>query len=341
MARRKKEISLRERVAQWVEAPFRPVAFGLRDLLRKMDFAPAKQLAERCTPKALQRGLASVLVFFVCLWAFFQAVPMLAPVRPAAYAQETPELVNTVSFSTETTMESLEIQWQRGPIEVRPYNGNKIVVNEYAERGLKADEKGTVYLASHNLTIGWVDSLLPAVDTGVGGGLYKRLEVLIPQEQAKALEFVRILSGESDITVTGLTNTISFRVENTVGEITLENIKAPLTVLGSESGNISGRKLDTEELQLKTTSGAVELTRCVLGKADLRSVDGPLLVQGKMLYGTVQTYSAPVQLELTAMPGNVEVTSAKGDVTVTQPKNTPENRVSVYSEYGKAEEVFA
>ena len=340
-SKRKPDISLWGFLHRCLEAPFRPAAFALRRILRGASFGPLRQLAERCTPRALQRGLLSLVLLVLCLQVFFHAVPLLQAAAPTAYAQETPELVNTVSFSEDTTMQSLEVQWLRGPITVRPYNGKVITVNEYAEDGLKADEKGRVYLSGKNLVVEWVDSALPIVDSGVGGGMYKRLEVLIPREQAGALEYIRILSGESDISVTGLKHEISARVETTVGNITLEDISAPLTVLKSESGAISCLELDTDELRLRTHSGAVALTKCDIKTTDLRSVEGPVFVQGKLLWGTVQTYSAPVKLELTAIPSAIEVHSSLGDISVTQPKNTADVRVKVFSEYGKTEEFFA
>ncbi len=334
MARRRQEITWGKRIARWVEAPFRPVAFGLRRWLRGLSSAPAQWLAQRCTPRGLQNMLAGICLLVLCLVVFFQAVPMLERAAPVSYPEETPELVNTVTFSEETTMESLEVQWLRGPVTVRPYNGTCITVNEYAAEGLKTEEKGRIYLASKNLTVEWQDSLLPIVDTGVGGGLYKSLEILIPREQAAALEYIRILSGESDITVTGLTNSISARVENTVGEINLDGLSAPVTVLKSESGNIICNKLKTADLQLNIDSGTVTLDKCDVVEADMRSVNGPIAVQGKLLAGTVLTYSAPMDLQLSSIPRSLELISTNGNIVVEVPKNTPENRLSAASEYG-------
>ena len=341
VSKRKPDISLRDRISRWLEAPFRSAAFALRRVLRDADFEPAQKMAEHCTPRALQQLLVRFVLLVLCVNVFFNAAPLLQTTNPVAYAQEANVLVNTVEFSDTTTMQSLEVQWVRGPITVAPYDGTKIVVKEYAATALEEKEQGRVYLAGKNLSISWVDSTLPAVDTGIGGGMYKRLEVLIPREQAEAMDYIRILSGESDISVSNLRNDISARVETTVGKITLENITAPLTVLKSESGEIFCKKLKTDELQLNTHSGAVNLNACDLLRADVRSVEGPINLQGKLLWGTVQTYDAPVEMTLTTIPSGVEVISTLGDIAVTQPKNTAAVRVKVQSEYGKAEEIFA
>lgn len=336
MAAAEKRTRLRRCLSRWADAALGPVVRPLAAALGKSSLPPLRWLARRCTVRAFCRGVGSLCMLALCLWVFTLAFPLLGTAAPTAYARETPELVNTVSYEKDTVMTSLEVQWARGPVEVRLYNGDCIVVNEYAQKGLRTEEKGKVYLSSKNLVVNWSDSFLENLDAGVGGGLYKRLEVLIPRAQGKGLKYLRILAGESDISLSHCTASLSVRAENTAGTITLEGVSAPVAVLQSESGDIFCQGLLTEDLSLRTTGGHVWLQGCAVGTADVRSAQGPVHWRGTVREGTFATLSAPADLWFSAAPQRVDVVSSTGEVQVWLPRAAPENCLTLQSEEGAA-----
>lgn len=129
-------------------------------------------IASHGTPRRLKRGVQALACAVLCLWVFSIAMPLFAVTPPVVVRQETPELVNTVSFDADTALYSLELNWVRGPITVRAYDGESIIVNEYAKQGLKTDEKGRITLFRGNLAVDWNNDLI-ALDSGVAGGLYQ------------------------------------------------------------------------------------------------------------------------------------------------------------------------
>lgn len=235
-------------------------------------------IASHGTPRRLKRGVQALACAVLCLWVFSIAMPLFAVTPPVVVRQETPELVNTVSFDADTALYSLELNWVRGPITVRAYDGESIIVNEYAKQGLKTDEKGRITLFRGNLAVDWNNDLI-ALDSGVAGGLYKRVEVLIPRKLAGAMEYVRILSGASDILVQDLRLSISARAEVTSGSVQVRGVIAPEFVTGSESGKVTVSACTFDDVRAKTQSGhaAIFGLRDSFGRYSQRERCGALL----------------------------------------------------------------
>lgn len=279
---------------------------------------PIPFLASRCTAKNLRRMFAGVAYAVLCVWLFGLVLPLFAQNAPSVQHPKTPYLVNQVSLDEDTRLDSLEIKWVRGPISVRAYDGTTVTVNEYADRRIQEHERSRVLFSSRMLTVDWNSDLL-VFDSGVGGGLCKSLEVLIPQELANKMEYVRVLSGASDISVQGLTLSVSARAEITAGSLKMKTLEAPLCVAAAESGDMEIRDCRFDKLRAKSQSGLVCLRDNMLGTADVRSVSGEVDMSGVMNNGLLQTYSGEVRSQFKLPPVDVALVSSTGDVLVYMP----------------------
>lgn len=314
------EIPLWERVRRMVQYGLRRVSTGLNRLSAAWPNPFTRWVASHGTPRRLKRGIQALACAILCLWVFSIAMPLFAVTPPVVVRQETPELVNTVSFDADTALYSLELNWVRGPIIVRAYDGESIVVNEYAKQGLKTDEKGRITLFRGNLAVDWNNDLI-ALDSGVAGGLYKRVEVLIPRKLAGAMEYVRILSGASDILVQDLRLSISARAEVTSGSVQVRGVVAPEFVTGSESGKVTVSACTFDDVRAKTQSGTLQFLDCVTRSADVRSVNGAVHYSGVLEEGSLLSYSGVLSTRLSMQPQDLSLVSTSGNITVELPEN--------------------
>ena len=314
------EIPVWERIRRIVQYGLRKASAGLERLAASWPNPVTHWAASHGTPRSLMKMIRALACAVFCIWVFSLAVPLLTVTPPVVVRQETPELVNTVSFDKGTSLYSLKLNWVRGPIVVRAYDGEVIVVNEYAKQGLKAEEKGHITLSRGNLSVDWNGDLL-ALDGGVAGGLYKRVEVLIPRKQAGAMEYIRVLSGASDILVQDLRLSISARAEVTAGSVQMQGVAAPECVTGSESGKISASACTFDDLKAKTNSGALQFTDCAIRAADVRSVSGDVRVSGVLNEGRLLSYSGVLSTRLSMQPKNLSLVSTLGNIAVELPEN--------------------
>lgn len=230
-------------------------------------------------------------------------------------------------------VESIDIEWTAGTVNITPYDGNEIQVVEYAQRSLEEDEKLIYSTSGDALQISycerkqrWLDPL-PT----------KKLEVYLPKELASNLEVftldcvsadadvLMITSGDLNIkTVSGEVYLSEVNAEtgdltSTSGTLELRNTNIPKLNLKTVSGEIIVDRLDTEDVTAKSTSGSISFNEVLTKLLRFDTVSGEIDFQGSYQDLTASSTSSSINVTDQIAPTGFQVKTVSGEVILTMP----------------------
>lgn len=191
----------------------------------------------------------------------------------------------------------LKVEWVRGPVEIRPWEGNTIRVAEYASRPLKPRERMRLREENGRLSIDW-----SAGSVFLGGlGLQKHLVVELPRDAH--LEKVKVESVSGGVYLTG------FQADKVRGE----TASGPLTCYGVRG----------EDFSVETVSGPIELEEVAARQLCGETVSGALTVRGEGEQVRLHTVSGAVSLQVRQYPQSVRVETVSGKIGLALPWTGP------------------
>jgi len=157
------------------------------------------------------------------------------------------------TYNVETTgVSSLKIDWISNDVTVKPYDGDKIQITEFAQRELRDNEKLHLSTSGKTLTIKFFEN------GKIGRMPRKKLEVLIPHT----------LSGEID----------NLSVDSVSGTLLVEGIDANTINVDTTSGSIQMSNITAQAFGAESTSGAITITYTRSGNMKVESISGAIRV---------------------------------------------------------------
>ena len=131
-------------------------------------------------------------------------------------------------------VDTINIDWQGGRVEITAYNGSDYFVEEAATRYLRENERLANSLEGSAFSVHFTESAETVIDDA-----YKKLEIRIPLKSASSLKGINI---------------------NTNGEVVLKNITAENITIHGNDGNIRAENTYANSAVIETTSGNVGIT---------------------------------------------------------------------------------
>jgi DUF4097 and DUF4098 domain-containing protein YvlB len=165
-------------------------------------------------------------------------------------------------------IDSFDIDWVAGSIEIRPHDGNDILITEFAQRELNDNERMRVATSDSTVTVSFREG------TGRGNMPPKRLEILVPQPLSDNLESL-VLSASSGSTSVSDIDARLIDLDSTSGGFTITNVNAGSITLGSTSGTINISDSNAMTLRTNATSGTQNISGS-FEDATIRGTSGSL-----------------------------------------------------------------
>ena len=156
-------------------------------------------------------------------------------------------------YPPQDNIDTLNINWQGGRVEVIAYNEEDYYMEEGATRQLQEDERLSYSIDGNVFSIDFTSS----EDITVGDA-YKRVEVRVPRDIAENMKTINI-NTNGEVVVRNITAQ-TIKINGREGDINCENVYAKDMDIDSQNGNVNlkvgssvGYKLD-----YKTESGKMD-----------------------------------------------------------------------------------
>ena len=267
------------------------------------------------------------------------------------------ELDGSYNVST-AGIDTINIDWIAGRVDVKPHDGSEILINEYSQRKLTDDEK--LYFTTSGSTL----SVKFRERSFTGNMQQKRMEMLVPRSLCESLNRFVLDSTSGSVHVDSLNadmfkvNTISgsaelssivsgtFSVDSTSGSIRINGAHSDDMRIHSISGSIRVSDSDAGYLDVDTTSGSVNVAgafndvklNSISGRQTLdnsasrsglraESTSGSLDFSGSYENGDIHSLSGSVSFKSTVVPSTLKVHTTSGSITIAVPN---EGSVSVH-----------
>ena len=259
------------------------------------------------------------------------------------------ELAGSYTVGTDG-IDSVNIDWIAGRVDVKPHDGSDILISEYAQRQLRDEEKLILNTSGSTLTVKFRENGF------IGNMPTKRLEVMIPRPLCEALVrfaldstsggvhvesinadtfYVNTISGS--IELAGIT-ALSFDAESTSGSITIKDSHPESMKINSISGSVRVSDSGARSLSVETTSGSIGLSgafdsvrlNSISGKQTLdnsfprsglvaESTSGSLEFTGSFDNADLESLSGSVSVRSSVVPSKVTVETTSGSITIAIP----------------------
>jgi len=265
------------------------------------------------------------------------------------------EIVGTYDFET-SGLDSINVDWIAGGVTIKPHDGEKIQLTEYAQRRLNDDEKLHTIVSGETLTIRFREKTRGAMINFP----QKKLEVLIPREligemnrlavetvsgsidaESVTADFIKLNSISGNITLSYSTAN-DLKADSTSGRINVSAVTANDMGVNSISGAIRVSESSARAIDCDSTSGSVDVSG-EFGRVKLNSISGRIELDNQEQSSTViadstsgtlqlsgsfesvkaDTMSGSISVKSTLVPSSLKADSVSGRITVAVPNEGP------------------
>jgi len=211
-------------------------------------------------------------------------------------------------------IETVEVNWVSGIVDITAYDGNEILVTEYARRELKDSEKLAYKISGGELVIKYTQS-----DFTLFGNLpQKSVSIQIPKDmnayiatpggsdekaigaEARMLKLLKIAAVSADIDIGGITS---------------DTVYASTT-----SGNASLNAVTANTLRFETVSGDAFSENVKASKAYWATTSGNFTFSGNINSLEAESVSGDVFVDSAETPASVSVDTVSGDASLNIPE---------------------
>lgn len=214
-------------------------------------------------------------------------------------------------------LDSFDIDWSSGGVELKYYDGKSIKITEYSTLELDEDQKLTLEEDGTTLKINWDSS--PSIFNFLPSLKYKKLVVEIPTDMT--LDTVAVKTASGAVSARELTAT-SINLSSTSGKVSSDGCKANKMALGSTSGSLCANGAKANILNANTTSGAVAFENSIGYTAKLSSVSGAISFSGGFTSISAQSTSGSVKLQTNLLIEKADLSSVSGSIQLIAPEDT-------------------
>lgn len=153
------------------------------------------------------------------------------------------------------SIKEIEINWQAGGIEIREYDGEKIIFSESADNGINSENE-IKYLAKNGKLIIRYNGKLEADD--VNKIQKKNLILMVPQEDELVIREIKINSVYSDMDI-ATENIKKLKIDSTNGEIKICGSYKDIEVEEIAGNILMDFTACPDKLKSKTVRGDIKL----------------------------------------------------------------------------------
>ncbi len=222
---------------------------------------------------------------------------------------------------SEDPIDSLEVNWEAGPVTIQVTSGGMARVKETSSQPLKEDEMMQVILSDGKLEVNWDHSRFKFFSFGIFGSKAKSLTIELPQEVAGQLVELDCsnISGDMEI---GAVTCAEGEFSSVSGGITLKGATFSGDCgLSTTSGDIVLDKVAAGKADASTTSGALHFEGTDLEEGDFDSTSGEITFQGSAKTFHTSSVSGAAHASLSACPEELNMESVSGQLTVELPRS--------------------
>ena len=235
-------------------------------------------------------AVAAILLVVLAVWiilrgqvsGWWKGIRFDNPTQPYALAG---------SYEAESGgITNISVQWTAGEVVMSAYDGDTIVVNEYARRTLEDGEKLSMEQKNGTLEIEYTKAAL------ISYGMFsKKLEIFIPRPLAAELGRLELKGTSAALKASGL-GVDEFSVHTTSGECELSDLKADEAEFISTSGAIHVARVTANELKINVVSGEVKLSEVEVGSLISNSTSGMQDFSGRFENMEVKSVSGEINI---------------------------------------------
>lgn len=214
-------------------------------------------------------------------------------------------------------VEEIDISWISGPVEIKVYEGEQVLVTEYCKYPLSEGQKLLMTLVNGKLTIRWSREK-------VLFGIFnhsKHLVVELPQALAAHLEKLKCSTVSGKIYASGFSGE-DITLNSTSGGIYAGGITAETLKLNSVSGVLEVQSVAAENLKADTTSGRIRMDGFAAEEARFNTVSGRIEAYGNAESFKLDSVSGALRLTVEQSPEDANLNSVSGSVEFYLPENT-------------------
>lgn len=213
---------------------------------------------------------------------------------------------------------AIDIEWVSGPVELRPWDGDRINVTEYAKRPLNEGQRLDMSVQADGvLRIRWTREKAFWKNMFM---VNKHLVVEVPKGLAQKLEKLNIKTVSGSVGILGISGE-DFSLTSTSGAVSACDGAAEKLKLNSVSGSVKVERFSAEKLDLNTTSGRLSAEGFEAEKAKLNTVSGAVRAYGSAESLDINSVSGSLELLLGACPEDAKLKTVSGRITVGVPEN--------------------
>ena len=205
-------------------------------------------------------------------------------------------------------VDSMNIEWIAGDVNVEPHDGSEILVTEYAQRELNDNEKLRIGTSGGTLTIRYTQ------DSKIRRMPAKRLTVLVPRELIGTFKNFTADSTSGDLTISGV-GADSFTADTTSGGLTISGGVANSFKADSMSGDMNLSNITSQIFDADTTSGGITIDSFRADSMTLSSMSGDIRVTNASVR-TAECDTTSGLINLSGSFDKADLESMSGDVTL-------------------------
>ncbi|HEX3022517.1 MAG TPA: DUF4097 family beta strand repeat-containing protein, partial [Lachnospiraceae bacterium] len=174
---------------------------------------------------------------------------------------------------------SIDWGWGDGDVTVSTYDGDVIVINEFAYHELEENERISWEVNAGKLVLIYMKSE-PQSNNLFFNNIkipVKQLEIKVPSSLANSMDSISIDVTSSDVSMKDI-NAKQFTITNTDGDIELSNMSATKIRLDNMVGNTTIASSKTEDINIISDSGLVEIREISADSLTLETEAGEAVI---------------------------------------------------------------
>ena len=217
-------------------------------------------------------------------------------------------------------IDSLDIGWINGGVEIRAADGDEIKVTEYSNKNLNKKDMFYTEVKGGVLSVNWRKS---SVKNIIGINLLKKdLLVELPRKLAENLESLDCGTVSGSIDAAELRSG-KMEFSSTSGGIDIESVSTEKLDITTVSGHINVSEAQCSKIGMFTTSGSIAVDGIESEDMDFTTVSGSVEIDGSFS-GQIDgsTTSASVDIETDVCPERVDLGTVSGHFRLAVPDGT-------------------
>jgi len=209
-------------------------------------------------------------------------------------------------------LDKINIEWVSGDVTIIPYDGDVVIITEYAQRELNDNEKMYVISNNRTLTIKFTErSIVRRMPS-------KRLEVHVPQNLMENMNMLDVSTVSGGVVIENAKPEM-LKINTVSGVIGITNIESPFIDAATTSGAINIVTVNANKLEATTVSGAVTISDAIADALHIGTTSGRITATGEFNRVNITTVSGSTTVTNTVVPSNMSISSVSGSIDVYLP----------------------